>query len=93
MLTSIEGKSVIVTGASKGIGKGIARAFARHGGKVMLVARNVTMVEAAAAEISEDVGYAALFFASREAVYITGQTLVVDGGQVLPESLEALESL
>jgi 3-oxoacyl-[acyl-carrier protein] reductase len=40
----------------------------------------------------EDIGNAALFFASREAAYITGQTLVVDGGQVLPESLEALDA-
>jgi len=39
----------------------------------------------------EDVAHAALFLASDEAGYITGQTLVVDGGQVLPESLMALE--
>jgi 3-oxoacyl-[acyl-carrier protein] reductase len=38
----------------------------------------------------EDIGYAALFLASKEAGYITGQTIVVDGGQILPESLEAL---
>ena len=38
----------------------------------------------------EDVGYAALFLASDEARFITGQTLIVDGGQVLPESLDAL---
>src|SRR5262249_8104187 len=37
----------------------------------------------------EDVGYAALFLASDEARFITGQTLIVDGGQVLPESPEA----
>ena len=40
--------------------------------------------------VVEDIGNAAAFFASREAGYITGQTLVVDGGQILPESLEAL---
>ncbi len=32
----------------------------------------------------EDIGEAAAFFASLGASYITGQTLVVDGGQVLP---------
>jgi 3-oxoacyl-[acyl-carrier protein] reductase len=34
----------------------------------------------------EEIGHAVSFFASPEASYITGQTLVVDGGQVLPES-------
>jgi 3-oxoacyl-[acyl-carrier protein] reductase len=41
----------------------------------------------------EDIGHAALFFASDEAAYITGQTLVIDGGQVLPESLTAIEEM
>jgi 3-oxoacyl-[acyl-carrier protein] reductase len=34
----------------------------------------------------DDIGHAVLFLASREAGFITGQTLIVDGGQVLPES-------
>jgi 3-oxoacyl-[acyl-carrier protein] reductase len=34
----------------------------------------------------EDVGWAVRFLASTEARYITGQTLIIDGGQVLPES-------
>jgi NAD(P)-dependent dehydrogenase (short-subunit alcohol dehydrogenase family) len=40
----------------------------------------------------EDIGHAAAFLASREAALITGQTIVVDGGQIVPESLEALAS-
>ena len=39
----------------------------------------------------EEIGYTALFLATDEAGYITGQTIVVDGGQVLPESLAALD--
>jgi 3-oxoacyl-[acyl-carrier protein] reductase len=38
----------------------------------------------------DDIANAALFFATDEASYITGQSLVIDGGQILPESLAAL---
>jgi 3-oxoacyl-[acyl-carrier protein] reductase len=41
----------------------------------------------------EDIGYAALFFATDQAAYITGQTIVVDGGQTLPESPAALAGI
>ena len=37
-----------------------------------------------------DIANTALFLASEEAAYITGQGIVVDGGQVLPESAMAL---
>ena len=40
-----------------------------------------------------DIGNAALFFATDEAAYITGQSLVVDGGQILPESHMAIAEL
>ena len=49
---SIKGKSVIVTGGSKGIGKGIARVFARHGARVLVVGRNLAAAEAAAGELT-----------------------------------------
>ena len=34
----------------------------------------------------EDVAHAILFLSSDEAAYITGQNLIIDGGQTLPES-------
>lgn len=40
-----------------------------------------------------DIGNAALFFATDEAAYITGQSLVVDGGQILPESQAAIADM
>jgi 3-oxoacyl-[acyl-carrier protein] reductase len=33
----------------------------------------------------EDIGHAMAFLASDEAKFFTGQTIVVDGGQILPE--------
>src|SRR6266702_2730967 len=38
----------------------------------------------------DEIGYTALFLATDEAAYITGQSIVVDGGQVLPESPDAV---
>lgn len=37
-----------------------------------------------------DIGHLAAFLATREAGYITGQSIAVDGGQVLPESPDAV---
>ncbi len=40
-----------------------------------------------------DIGNTALFFATDEAGYVTGQAIAVDGGQVLPESPQAMDEL
>ena len=58
MFTSIKGRSVIVTGASKGIGRGIANVFALQGAKVMVVARGEEEAKATVDEIRSKKGIA-----------------------------------
>jgi 3-oxoacyl-[acyl-carrier protein] reductase len=58
VLTSLEGRSVVVTGASRGIGKGIARVFASKGARVLLAARDLAQAEAAATAIRLEGGAA-----------------------------------
>ena len=58
MLTSIAGRSVVVTGSSKGIGKGIAKVFSKNGGKVLIVSRHLEEAVACAAELSRGGGTA-----------------------------------
>jgi short-subunit dehydrogenase len=53
MERSEQGRVAIVTGASSGIGLAVARAWARRGGRVALVARTARTLEAVAREIGE----------------------------------------
>ena len=48
---SLNGKTALVTGASRGLGEGAARALAKAGAKVMLVARDRALVQKVAGEI------------------------------------------
>jgi NAD(P)-dependent dehydrogenase (short-subunit alcohol dehydrogenase family) len=48
---SLVGKSCVVTGASRGLGKAIALAFAEQGADVVLAARSVPDLESLRAEI------------------------------------------
>ena len=47
----LQNKAVLITGASKGIGKGIALAFAREGARVAICARDEGVLEKTAVEI------------------------------------------
>ena len=49
----LTGRTVIVTGASSGIGRETAREFAKHGANVVLASRNREKLEAIAADIGE----------------------------------------
>ncbi|HLE71489.1 MAG TPA: SDR family NAD(P)-dependent oxidoreductase, partial [Vicinamibacteria bacterium] len=47
----LQGKKALVTGASRGIGRAIALAFAKEGATVVLGSRNLCSLEALAKEI------------------------------------------
>ena len=51
-LFDLHGKTALLTGASKGMGKAMAQALAEHGAKVMISSRKLDQCEAVAAEIN-----------------------------------------
>lgn len=53
---SYSGKTAIITGGSKGIGRAVAEAFVAAGGSVCIVARDVTALEAAAVALRAKAG-------------------------------------
>ena len=53
----LEGKTAIVTGASRGIGREIALLFASHGAKLTLTARNSALLESLSEEIKKTGGH------------------------------------
>ncbi|MDR0906703.1 MAG: SDR family oxidoreductase [Oscillospiraceae bacterium] len=61
---SLKGKNAIVTGGSRGIGYGIATAFAESGANVAIFARDEKSGTAAAAELASKYGVTAKFYKS-----------------------------
>lgn len=93
----LDGRRAIVTGASRGIGRALAAAFAEHGAAVTLVARSSSEIEEGAAAIRErgqlaeharldvrDIEAVAAFFAERPAFDI----LVNNAGTNRPMAMQ-----
>ncbi len=75
MPSRLEGKIAVVTGASAGVGRGVAKSFAAEGAHVFLAGRPRTIPGAA-----DGIAKAAVFLASDDSLDINGAALDGDGG-------------
>lgn len=59
--SNLEGKVALITGASKGLGLGLAKIFAYEGAKVAIASRDMVQLESLAREIQEEWGVCEAF--------------------------------
>src|SRR3990167_2396607 len=78
----LAGKSAVITGSTKGIGLGIARAFAREGARVVVNARNAGDCAAVAKEVSGAIPIAADLSRSDEERRLAREATQALGGRV-----------
>jgi 3-oxoacyl-[acyl-carrier protein] reductase len=84
-MSSLQGKTALVTGASQGIGRACAVALARAGAKVALAARNEAKLNEVAAEIASAGGAAAVFvldIASEESIKACAKAAIAHCGSI-----------
>lgn len=73
-----KGKMVLITGATKGIGAGIAEAFAQNGADVVIVSRNQAECEAVSEDLSQRFGVRAYAHSCDVTKLSSIETLVSD---------------
>jgi len=83
---SLEGKSAVITGGTKGLGKGIAEAFAENGASTIIVSRNQADCDAVSAGIRENYGTKSFGIAA-------DLTKSEDISNLVAKSIEALGSI
>jgi 3-oxoacyl-[acyl-carrier protein] reductase len=84
-MTSIQGKTALVTGASQGIGRACAVTLAAAGAKVALAARNEAKLNEVAAAIASSGGTAAVFaldMASEDSIKACAKSVISHFGAV-----------
>lgn len=85
-MSNFDGKRVVVTGAGRGIGKEIAKAFASQGAKVFLLSRNETSCGTAAKAINskypDSCRFKGLDVADFDAVQEAGKEIVAELGGI-----------